>query len=525
MAGIAQKIKTLFSSREFLAVYLLVMFGVINIVATYSKLSHVYDEAPHVSAGMQWWMEHRFTLEPKHPPLPRLMAAAPLYFAGRGHVLENNIKISQPWYNFWQQGSEILHSDHSYVTNLMLARAGVLPFFILSCWLVYAWARSLFGIPSALLSLASYVTLPLVAAHAGIAATDMGHAAMLQAGIMISLRWLARPGIKESLLAGCVLGLMVGTKLSALVHWPAAMLLIFLANYAVRPARRAFELSRLHLRCFFMVLPMCVLVLGALFFFDYEQFYIGLQQLYDQNRGGHATWLWKSLENRGVWYYFPVVYFFKTPVFFLITNVLSFVRILRERMQVEKLFPGLAAIAVFLSSMPSNINVGIRHVLPVYPLLAVMAGYGLWWLWQSRQRTWRGVLIGGLAWQTASFLAAYPDRIAYYNEIGILASGGHTERISPDSDLDWGQGFLQMRESIQRHHIKKLRTCFWLGGAIRDMDDTLGIQLLGCPEKRQPGWLAISRVERLLNPKKSAWLNSEIPVENVGQTIWLYHIQ
>lgn len=98
------------------------------------------------------------------------------------------------------------------------------------------------------------------------------------------------------------------------------------------------------------------------------------------------------------------------------------------------------------------------------------------------------------------------------------------ERISFDSDVDWGQGFLLLADTIKERNIKELYTCFWLGGAIRRMDETLQLSPKWCPAGKIRGWVAISRVEKLQYPKKYEWLDAYQPVENVGNTIWLYHI-
>ena len=516
--------------RAWLIAILLVVFGAVNIVGTYPRLSHTSDEAPHVATGMQWWNQHQYTYEPLHPPLARVMAASLLYFAGKDQ------SVTDPNQNFWYQGSDILHSHGTYKLNLILLRLGVLPFYLLSCALVYGWSRQLFGVESALVSLGVYVTLPTLAAHAGLATTDMGNATMVMAAIMASLHWLKKPDFLSSVLAGAVLALMVATKLSAVFYWPVAMMMILITNYAVRYAGLAsaqvFTIRLAHIGWSVVVCAVLLFVLGAMYFFSYDALIRGMTDLLNKNKYGHATWLFHPLNNVGVWYYFPVVYFFKTPIAFLCSTILAGARVMRSvingQHNVERLFPFVAALAIFAMSMPSNINIGVRHVLGVYPLLAVPAGYGLLWLWQQKKLACKPalqVLLVLLLWvQTADFFRAFPDRLAYYNQIGRWITSDQPERISFDSDVDWGQGFLFLADTIKKRDIKELYTCFWLGGSIRRMDETLKLSPKGCPNGKISGWIAMGRVEKLQYPQKYEWLDAYQPVENVGNTIWLYHI-
>ena len=56
-----------------------------------------------------------------------------------------------------------------------------------------------------------------------------------------------------------------------------------------------------------------------------------------------------------------------------------------RRAGVRWLEPAAIAVAILLVCLPSRINIGLRHVLPMYPFLAVMAGAGAVALWRSRR--------------------------------------------------------------------------------------------------------------------------------------------
>jgi hypothetical protein len=95
-------------------------------------------------------------------------------------------------------------------------------------------------------------------------------------------------------------------------------------------------------------------------------------------------------------------------------------------------------VAVYgLTAMSTNLNIGLRHILPVYPFLFICLGVALAAL--VRRKRAAGlllacVLIGGVA---AESLAAFPDYLSFFN----FPSGGARGGLSKlgDSNLDWGQ--------------------------------------------------------------------------------------
>ena len=101
--------------------------------------------------------------------------------------------------------------------------------------------------------------------------------------------------------------------------------------------------------------------------------------------------------------------------------------------------------------MPSHINIGVRHILPIYPLLAIIGGVGACRFWEDMKPKYAAasIIILLLAWQLLSSVRAHPDYLAYFNEF----AGSHPERILLDSDLDWGQDLLRLSTALQQKHI------------------------------------------------------------------------
>lgn len=489
----------------------LLCFGILGVISTYTRLSATDDEGFHISCGMEWWQKGTYLKQPLHPPLARVMDAAGLYIA----------TLMSPNGKPWAQESQ----HDAYINRLIVTRLGVLPFYIFSCALVYLWSRRLYGDDIALWSLGLYVTLSSVTAHAGLATTDMGYTAMFLWSLYQGVQWMQAPTRRNSIILGISLGIMIGTKFSGVAQWPAAMAVIF-ALQGVENRRQGkpfLPIDKTHITSSLYIIPGIVLMLALIYRFSFQPLIDGINMAQRLSSRGFGVWLYGPLNHHGVWYFFPVVFFFKTPLAFHITSIFGFIRNAVEwkrGMAVERLFPFAAGLMILLISTTSNINLGVRHVLPMYPLLAITAGYGLHWIWthgQNRQRALAGALI---VWQVVGFAFAYPEHIAYFNEL----AGDHPEEITLDSDFDWGQAMILLDEATKKHDVSTVFMCarkdtYWNANYV------VRAKVLSCPlTQRFTGWIAVGRAWNLLNPNNFTWLRNTTAVEQVGKTMDLYYI-
>jgi hypothetical protein len=230
----------------------------------------------------------------------------------------------------------------------------------------------------------------------------------------------------------------------------------------------------------------------------------------------------------GWWHYFPVALGVKTPVAFLCLLV-SFVWMLgreRER-RWERAAPFVAAALILLVCLPSRINIGLRHVLPIYPLLAIAAGAGVVELWRLPRRRWlgRAAAVGLVSWQIASSIRAHPDYVSYFNEVAER----HPERILVDSDLDNGMDLLRLADTLRALHVPHLWITY-AGSADLAVHGLPRYQELP-PRTTVTGWVAASLYNIKLGAVDSkthdefAWLEREQPVATVGSSIRLYHLR
>ncbi|MEA2735835.1 MAG: hypothetical protein QOE14_2286 [Humisphaera sp.] len=171
----------------------------------------------------------------------------------------------------------------------------------------------------------------------------------------------------------------------------------------------------------------------------------------------------------GWWYYFPLAMSFKTPLATMALAAIAAVLALRLRRSAgdfarrwTMLCLLVPAGVYFLMTLRTNLNIGLRHVLPVYPLLYVAIGWAIAETWRRRTKFIRPVTIALLSLLAAETLFSWPNYIAFFN----LASGGSRGglRLLGDSNLDWGQDLPRLAR-WQREHPDRPIHLHYFGAA------------------------------------------------------------
>ena len=207
---------------------------------------------------------------------------------------------------------------------------------------------------------------------------------------------------------------------------------------------------------------------------------------------GHTSYLLGEERQVGWWYFFPIALAVKSPLPFLILTGIGLTILARQGWRDadwRPLAPAAAAITLLLVSMPSRINLGVRHILPIYPLLAIVAGFGAIWLWKlcKAQTGWPALVVVLLLWQLISSARSHPDYLAYFNEL----AGRHPDRVLVvGSDLDWGQDLLRLADAL---HARKIDSfAFAYHGTAEPSRHNLPPWRNLKPWQAATGWIAIS---------------------------------
>jgi hypothetical protein len=163
--------------------------------------------------------------------------------------------------------------------------------------------------------------------------------------------------------------------------------------------------------------------------------------------GNRSSFIFKHVIPSGKWFFFPAIFLIKsTLTLLLFLALLPFARI--RGFQREFLFLSVPVVFFVLASISSMLNLGIRHILPIYPFCIVLGAVAASSL-ARRSGIGKAAVAALMILAVASSLHAYPDYLAYSNE--IAGGPSHTYQLVSDSNADWGQGLKWAKIYLDHH--------------------------------------------------------------------------
>ena len=174
---------------------------------------------------------------------------------------------------------------------------------------------------------------------------------------------------------------------------------------------------------------------------------------------GDDAFLLGQFRYTGWWYYLFVAMAVKTPLAVFVTAALALVLVViakptsgGEAQSSDRRWLALCLIvppvAFALSIVTSNLNLGVRYALPLYPFVYVALGGAASLAWNRWRAARVAIVLLGLGLAIESF-AAFPNYIPFFNAAAGGSRGGL--RLLGDSNLDWGQD-LPALAKWQREH-------------------------------------------------------------------------
>jgi len=568
------------------------LVGLACLGSTRRSLSGTFDESNHLAAGLEWWQFGTYTLWTENPPLARLAIAALPYFHGvRLPAREQWEPKTHDWDRSWEVGSDLLYAGAGFEQNLAWARWGTLPFFLIALASAWGLAQGRRRPLSGLVAVALTGTLPAFIAHGALATTDMAFVGMFLLATLALWRWFEWPSTPRALALGASVGLALLTKFSLLVFFPLTVLAFLLARriakLPTRPSNRAaglgvplgwsscarqvalallamalvtwagyrFSVGRIDnlapdVKGWLHILPPVaerVGLAGRLLrtTLPAPELWHGLRFLAAHDASGHDAYLLGKNSEHGFVAFYPIALLVKTPLPFLALVLLCIPLLARRR---ADLWPAqavaLAAFGILLVSLRSHVNLGIRHVFVILPLLAVSIARVV----EQAVADGRGpkrlatavVVAVLLCAQTGIAVAARSKELGYFNAL----AGADPAKILLDSDLDWGQDLFELREEARARNIQVLKIAYF--GTLRLCQHGLPRLEALVPGKQATGWIAISEnfyrhrnfftlPKDPCNPKSTyedneipsqpfAWLWKYKPLTMVGSSIRLYYL-
>ena len=471
----------------------------LQLVHVANATSASWDEAHHLFDGYTIWKFGDYRLNPEVPPFIKLTAALPLLHMqlkvppDQGRPNQTEAFLDGKAFVWGNGGDRVLFPARMMCAGFALALG----------LLIYLWAEEMFGFVAGIFALAMFVFDPNVLGNGAMVTTDVGAAFCFVAAMYSFYRYCRKPGWVRLGVAGVALGAGAvgevygdfsgadagvgggirgvdgeGLARALAAGWGAGGggagglgggVGFYGFRYKAAPEGKdinpplAKYLTQMHdqrdARLLRVMAKVRVLPEGYLW---------GLENT-KETEWDDPSYFWGKVWRHGNWEYFPVALLIKSTLAFLILVALAPLAWwwgLRRRTR-EMVFL-LVPVAVYLAiSMSSDMDIGARHLLPVWAFLYVLIG-AVAMVLLERDVRW-GYLLGVLlCWQVVTSVRVSPAYMAYGNE----AWGGpaKVDRYLGDANTDWGQQLKAVKAYLDERNITKCWFAYFPDGSIDPED-------------------------------------------------------
>lgn len=574
------------------------MLGLMFILMFFSSWndSATMDEEAHIPSGYSYLTQQDYRLNPEHPPLIKDLAALPLLF------LNLNFPTNVPeWTNFingqWDMGRIFLYESGNNADKILhFSRFPIMLLALLFGWMLFKWASQLYGNKVGLLTLFFYSFSPTIIAHSRYVTTDLGAAFGFFIGLSTFINFLNHQTKKNLIIAGVAFGIAQLLKFSLVILAPIYILLailwVILEKWSLKslfkiiskiiligiiglliiwplyqfhvwhyPPERQMQDTKLTLTSFsirplanFVIWLSDKPVLRAL-----GQYLFGVLMVMQRATGGNTAYFLGTVSAIGTPVYFPLLYLLKEPLAFHILTLIAIIFAIRNIIKAKEknikviaewmrdnfaITASIIFITIyFLQAITSNLNIGVRHILPTLPFIYFLTARQIirWtktssidepqnffqWI-KNIYHTYiksleRYLLVCALMfWMFLSTIAAFPYYLSYYNILGGGLTNGY--KISVDSNYDWGQDLKRLRDwtkSDFEFSKSDFRIAIdYFGGG--NPKYYFGDKFVPWQSSKGPpnGWFAVSTT--FLQTDSYSWLKNKTPVARAGTSIFIY---
>jgi len=602
---------------------LTLMFG----LAFFSILgdANTMDELAHTPAGYSYIVKQDMRLNPEHPPLLKDLAGLSVWLGSK--ITGTQIAFPDQSYSWkdkingqWEFGRELLFRNGNDADKIIFwARLPMILIMILLGFYVFKWARELYGNKAGIIALFLYSFSPTFLAHGRLVTTDIGAAAAFFIATYYIIKWLQDSTKKNLIIAGIVFGLALLTKFSLVLLIPYFIVITLLWMIINKDWKPMFGLILIGIIAMALVYPLYLfhtwnypmekqiadanhnlatygnrLLADPVLWMNtqtilrpYGQFFTGLLMVIQRASGGNTAYFMGEISNVAWPLYFPIVFLIKVPLTLLILMALALLSFSLTKVRTPKTKTGVLSLLriksgffkkyfveislfIFLgiywyTSITSNLNIGVRHVLPIFPIIYILiAGQISKWirmpqgpilekikltpkkLFVSVKMTTKAyfklclkylILIILLLWYASGVIRIYPHFISYFNESVGGPSQGY--KYVTDSNLDWGQDLKRLAQYVEENKIRTIYVDYFGGDDLTyRLDDRYNPWWGDRNPNELPAnsWLAISasflqggRGVTVKNFQAKTdyynWLNDYEPVTVIGNSIFVYYIE
>jgi len=548
------------------------------------------DEKAHIPSGYSYLKFRDYRLNPEHPPLAKDLSAIPLLFLDLKFPTEHS-----SWTNDingqWESGDQFIFKSGNNADQIIFwSRIPMILLLLLTGWFIFFWVRKLGGNKPALLALTLFSFSPSFLAHGRLVTTDVAAVFGFLIATFFWLKFLKNPSGKNIFIAGIMFGIAMCLKFSLVLLIPSlglvTIIYAWLQSKKIKIVLKYIGLAAVVGLVGFVLIVWPVYQFHIInypvkqqfsdmetilddtfvnnFFIQgvhnpimrpFSQYAFGLLMATSRVSGGNTVYFLGKVSGNAWKEYFPVMYLLKTPLSFHILTLLviglwfsaikkaGFFKKIGKRFKawISDHLAEFSLLIFFIiywaTSITGNLNIGVRHILPIFPIMYILVSLRLFRSVDKMKKQSKlilGCLLGILmAWYIISSVLTFPHYISYYNE--LAGGSGNGYKYAVDSNYDWGQDLKRLTQFVEENNIEKINVSYFGGdNTFYRLGDKLGKAWVDEAQEKNKGWIAISAT--LLQERRAIavpgydrdttsfnWLNDYEPTR-IGNSIFAYYI-
>lgn len=358
--------------------------------------------------------------------------------------------------------------------------------------------------------------------------------------------------LKNALFSGASLGLAQGSKYTALLLYPLFLGFIIYKSFCIDKREKASLFIN-----FLYIFIFSLIVLWALYGFDlspilknamrpdekalmiknmaqkicpcwnnglmnyllfnlpnpFGAHILGILGIIRHSSEGNGTFFWGNWLANGSYLYFLGSFFIKTPIPMIIFIFTGLMVMLKNKITKSELYILISAGLFFITASFSKLQLGLRYILPIYPLLFIVASRTTQLF---KQRYFKIMCIVLIVWLIISSVFTWPNYLSYFNE--FIGGSNNGYKYLRDSNIDWGQDLPALAKYIKKNKIEEVAFLYFG----QDKPEVYGINYkpISPEELKTPGKKVYAISAQYLEAVE--WTKTTLPTAKAGYSIFIY---
>jgi hypothetical protein len=556
----AKNLKKIYVVLAFSA--LAVIFTVLSVTSLLRKSPTCDETGHHIGAGYVYITKGDLVFSTDTPPLSRYLMALPLL------ALDLNLPDDRDFWAREDRGEfvqEFVFSENRDKAGsiVFFARLPMVAIGLLGGIFLFLWVKKYYGSGIGLVAAFMYFFSPNMIAHSRLATTDIAATVFMMISLMCFWDFLCAPNIRRGMFSGIFLSLALLSKYTAILLIPLYIVMGLVKYFRSRKEKEPGFSGRGIFGSFLVMFGVAFVVLWAGYFFEIKplldgvlraqgkedfilgifgkifsdphediiegvryflynfpmplrSFIIGVSGIVRHGMEGANTFFMGTWRDRGHPFYFILAFFIKTPIPVILGFFMGIYAGLRDRRnRALNLHIIVYIIFLFIVASRSNLQLGLRYVLPAYPFIFVIAALGISEL-ISRERIFKIIASGLLIWMAVLHFFIWPDYLSYFNELVKGPGNGHF--YLRDSNIDWGQDLPALKKYMDNNNVNRVELLYF--GTADPLFYGIEHSAISEKEKATPESKVYAISVQYID--SVSWSGTKYPSAKAGRSIFIY---